>query len=130
MGVTMHAYLPQSALSVSEWDRQELLDRVDGDQSFLCELLVMFRTDGPQSLKGAEECLQKRDLLGVSRAAHTIKGMLRNLAMHHAGEVADALEKSSGESDIANSEKNLTELKAALDKILPAIETHLAGVHA
>jgi HPt (histidine-containing phosphotransfer) domain-containing protein len=130
MGVAMHAYLSKSPLSVDEWDRQELLDRVDSDQIFFCELLVMFRDDGPVSLKSAEDCLQKGDLLGLSRAAHTIKGMLRNLAMHRAAELADALEKSAGESHLGDSEKNLAELKSSMEKILPAVESHLSGVHA
>jgi hypothetical protein len=28
-----------------DWDLKELMERLDGDESFLCELLVMFRED-------------------------------------------------------------------------------------
>lgn len=120
----MHAPIAKTALSVTEWDREELLDRLDGDQDFLNELLVMFRSDAPRGLKSAEDCLRGNDLGGLSRAAHTIKGMLRNLAMHDSAELADALEKCAGESNAATCEKNLVELKTALEKILLAVQSH------
>ena len=107
-----------------------MLDRLDGDQAFLNELLVMFRSDAPLSLKSAEDCLRSNDLPGLSRAAHAIKGMLRNLAMHNAAELADALEKCSGASRAENCERHLLELKTALERVLRVVESHLAGAHA
>jgi len=65
---------------------RELLERLEGDQDFLRELLQMFRADSQTTLMKAREALAQEDLTEVSRAAHTLKGMLKNLSMNAAAE--------------------------------------------
>lgn len=112
-----------------DWDLSELLDRLDGDHEFLSELLLMFRRDCESSLHRVQQALADGDLLELSRGAHTIKGMLRNLSMNSCAEAAAALERSAQASDQKESAEFLVNLKVALAKVLPKVDAQL-GVKA
>ena len=71
--------------------------------------------------------MAESNLPELSRAAHTIKGMLRNLSMNSA---AAALEKSARDAAEKESAELLLILEGDLAKILPEVEAQLAGVKA
>jgi HPt (histidine-containing phosphotransfer) domain-containing protein len=110
------------------WDVKELLERLDGDEGFLCELLVMFREDTRLNLENLRKAMAERDFAMLSRAAHTLKGMLRNLSMGAAAETAASLETASRENLDIDSKELLEKLEKELQGILPEVEAHLAGV--
>ena len=110
------------------WDVKELLERLDGDEGFLCELLLIFREDTRMNLEKSRKAMAERDFEMLSRAAHTLKGMLRNLSMGAAAETAASLETASRESLNSDSEELLQKLEKELEEILPEVEAHLAGV--
>ena len=110
------------------WDLKELLKRLGGDQDFLRELLLIFRQDVQVSLTRAETCIAMHDLAELSRAAHTMKGMLRNLSMTTAAESAGALENAAREKKSPESEELLGRLSKELEEILPEVEHQLAEV--
>ncbi len=66
----------------------------------------------------------------MSRAAHTLKGMLRNLSMNAAAEIAAALETAARNGARAEAETLLDRLDGSLAGIMPEVEAHLAEVHA
>jgi HPt (histidine-containing phosphotransfer) domain-containing protein len=114
------------SLHATNWNRQELLERVDNDQEFLCELLQIFRTDSVANLQNAKAAMQGGDLPGLMRAAHTLKGMLRNLAMNHAAEVAHELETYAREAKNEQAEVSFMQLASALADLLPEVDAQLA----
>jgi len=109
-----------------EWDLKELMERLGGDQDFLRELLVMFREDVRMNLEKSRTALGKSDYEGLSRAAHTMKGMLRNLSMGAAAETAAALEQISRQNLLEESQQLLERLTKELEGILPEVEAQLA----
>ncbi len=111
----------------STWDLEELMERLDGDQDFLRELLVMFRQDARINLDKSLVAIGTGDYERLSRTAHTLKGMLRNLSMGTAAEKAAALETASQEKRQGDSRQLLDELVKELEGILPDVEAHLAG---
>jgi HPt (histidine-containing phosphotransfer) domain-containing protein len=110
------------------WDLKELLERLEGDEGFLCELLVMFRDDTRLNLEKSRKAMAEGDFASLSRAVHTLKGMLRNLSMNAAGETAAALETASRENRQHESTELLEKLEKELEGILPEVEAQLAGV--
>ena len=62
--------------SSGDWNLNELLVRLDGDQEFLRELLDIFRQDGRANLEKARRQKAQCDFYGLSRTAHMLKGML------------------------------------------------------
>jgi two-component system, sensor histidine kinase and response regulator len=111
-----------------DWDLKELMERLGGDQEFLRELLVMFREDVRMNLEKSRKAMAERDYEGLSRTAHTMKGMLGNLSMGAAAETAAALEKTSRENQQDDSKELLEKLVKELDGILPEVEAQLAEV--
>ncbi|MGC0778641.1 MAG: response regulator, partial [Candidatus Acidiferrum sp.] len=121
---------PRSELSEAEWNVRELLERLEGDQDFLRELLQIFHADSQTTLLKARDALAQEDLAEVSRAAHTLKGMLRNLSMNAAAEIAAALETAARNGARVESAALLERLDRSLAGIMPEVETHLAEVRA
>lgn len=109
------------------WDLNELLERLGGDQSFLHELLIMFRDDTRLNLEKARKAMSERDFETLARAAHTLKGMLRNLSMNPAAKTAAALETASRESRQNESTELLETLEEELGRLVPEVELQLAG---
>lgn len=114
----------------TKWDVNELLARLDGDQGFLRELLGIFREDSAANLQKAKTCLQKQDMTELARTAHTMKGMLRNLSMHRAGEIAYALEMAGRAEKSKEAATFLSQLEQACAELLQEVEARLAGVEA
>ncbi len=121
---------PHSELCEAEWNVRELLERLENDQDFFRELLQIFRDDSATSLTKARGALAKEDLAEVSRAAHTLKGMLKNLSMNAAAGIAAALEMAARNGARVEAEKLLERLDRSLAGIMPEVETHLAEVRA
>jgi len=121
---------PHGELSEAEWNVRDLLERLEGDQGFLRELLQIFRAESQTTLMKAREALTREDLPEMSRAAHTLNGMLRNLSMNAAAEIAAALETAARNGARAEAETLLDRLDGSLAGIMPEVEAHLAEVHA
>jgi HPt (histidine-containing phosphotransfer) domain-containing protein len=111
-----------------DWDLKELMERLDGDKEFLRELLVMFREDVRMNLEKSRKAMGDCDFESLTRTAHTMKGMLKNLSMGAAAEKAAALEKASRENLQRESHELLEALTKELEGILPEVEVHLAEV--
>ncbi len=118
------------ARSENEWNVKELLERLEGDQDFFRELLQIFRDDSQANLRKAREALVREDLAELSRAGHTLKGMLRNLSMNVAAETAAALETAARLGARAEAQALLNQLEHSLAGIMAEVETHLAEVGA
>ena len=116
---------PRSETKEVDWDLAELLERLEGDDELLRELLLIFRRDCESSLHRAQHAMADGNLLELSRAAHTIKGMLRNLSMNSCADAAAELERSAQTADGRASAEFLTTLETALAKILPQVDAQL-----
>jgi HPt (histidine-containing phosphotransfer) domain-containing protein len=112
----------------NDWDLKELMERLGGDEEFLRELLVIFRQDARTNLEKSRKAMAELDFDSLTRTAHTLKGMLRNLSMGAAGETAAAMENASRKKQQADSKELLGKLVKDLDGILPEVEAQLAGV--
>jgi HPt (histidine-containing phosphotransfer) domain-containing protein len=110
------------------WDLKELMERIDGDGEFLRELLVIFRADARMNLEKSRQAMAEHDLESLSRTAHTLKGMLRNLSMGVAADTAAALEMASRENRQDDFKELLEKLLKELGRILLEVEAHLAEV--
>jgi hypothetical protein len=62
-------------------------------------------------------------------ARHTLKGMLKNLAMNGPAEIAAALENAARDKNIQEVAAQMPLLEKALDELRPEIESQLTEVH-
>ena len=114
----------------ADWNLQEVLERVDGDRDFLRELLVMFREDARVSMEKAKAALASGELAELSRAAHTMKGMMKNLAMGTGAEIASSLEMAARNDSKDEAAELLEKLEKAMAVILPEVEAQMTEVKA
>jgi HPt (histidine-containing phosphotransfer) domain-containing protein len=120
----------RSANAEAAWDVNELMERLDGDRVFLCELLQVFREDSQVNLEKAKSSLSNGDLPGLMSAAHTLKGMLKNLSMNRAGEIAYGLETASKQGRSDEAAKLFAELENAVAEVVPLVDAQLAEAQA
>jgi HPt (histidine-containing phosphotransfer) domain-containing protein len=113
---------------VCDWDLNELMERLGGHQEFLRDLLVIFQQEAPANLGKSRNALAAGDFPGLIHAAHTLKGMLKNLAMGTAGQTAAALETAARKESLEESKRRLEQLAGELGSLFPEVEARMAEV--
>jgi PAS domain S-box-containing protein len=76
----------------SRIDKDELLDRVQGNVAFLLQLVDMLFESCPKRLEAIETAISRGDAAALEDSAHSLKGALGNLTAHRAAEAARRLE--------------------------------------
>jgi HPt (histidine-containing phosphotransfer) domain-containing protein len=80
--------MPKSIL-----DLTELLERVENDRELIRDLLLIFKEEFPRHLRTLRDAVDSMDGKKVEAEAHTMKGMLSNLAATSAAKAAARLEE-------------------------------------
>ena len=82
-----------SLLDMSEGiDKTRLLHQVDGDEALLDELVEIFVSDSPSTLKEIRTAIEQRDAELLRISAHSLKGAIGNFAAEKAFQAAMKLE--------------------------------------
>ena len=102
-------------------DRVSLLDRVEGDQELLAEIIEIFLADAPQLLGAMQNALQQGDMILLERSAHSMKGAAGNMSASTVVNAAFQLEQSAKLKDEESSKANLAALQDALERVLPVL---------
>jgi two-component system sensor histidine kinase/response regulator len=106
------------------FDRESLLNRVDGDMELVSVLAVSFEEDGRQSMERLRNALQSDDRAAAGRAPHTLKGTAANLSGLRMSALAASLEKSAATGNSAVS----AELFTRLDEAFTELQQHLSAL--
>jgi two-component system sensor histidine kinase/response regulator len=101
---------------------EELLERIDGDRTFLSELLELFRADYPGQIRTAREAVSNGDAAALQLVGHALKGALQNLAAPIASKLAAGLESMGRSGDIALAEPRVKELEKELPRVIETLE--------
>ncbi len=80
---------------------QELLERVDGDEALLREVVAIFLEDTPGILDALKKGIDTDMPDAVAKAAHTLKGSSANLAAARLRHQAYQLETQAKTGDLA-----------------------------
>jgi len=120
-------------ISISDvLDFQQGVKRVGGDVDTYWELLGDFIQELPAKLNTMQNYFTVKDMDGLSRAAHNLKGVAANLGILQLSEYADRLdtESSSGYTDSIG--ETLKEIKAVGSKLGEVAQIFLSGrnIHA
>jgi PAS domain S-box-containing protein len=99
-------------------DRAELLDRVEGDQELLAEMVQLFVADAPHLLDAMRTALREGDMVLLERTAHSMKGAAGNLSAKVTVGAASQLEQSAKEGDAELAKRNLSDLEDAVERLL------------
>lgn len=103
-------------------EARQLLDRVDDDRAFLSELVDVFRSEYPDSVRAVQAAVQAGDPGALQKAAHTFKGALANMSATDAAAMAADLEAMGRSLELANAHTTLDQLVEELPRVLRGLE--------
>jgi CheY-like chemotaxis protein len=103
-------------------DRHALLAHLDGDEDLLREVAGLFLEDYPRLLEEIRAALTAGDAERLERAAHKLKGAVRNFSAGPALAAAQRLETLARQGDTAGREAAYRELEETLHQLRPALE--------
>ncbi len=114
--------------SLEQIDRVSLLERVEGDQELLTEMIHLFQEDAPNLLTAMRDALQRGDMAVLERSAHSLKGAMSNLSARATAAAALQLEKDAKNKDADSAKGSLVEVERAVKQLLPALAELCQGV--
>jgi two-component system sensor histidine kinase/response regulator len=121
-GIIKSAPMTEKLLELRDQvDRVSLLDRVEGDQELLAEIIQVFLADAPQLLVAMQNALQQGDMILLERTAHSMKGAAGNMSALAAVNAASELEQSAKKKDAESSKSSLAALQGAVERLLPVL---------
>lgn len=98
-------------------DFQVGIRRVGGDSETYKELLSDFINELPGKMENMRSCFEKKDMEGLYRAAHNLKGVSANLGALQLSEHARRLEKQAGESYTELIASMINDISTTSDKL-------------
>jgi HPt (histidine-containing phosphotransfer) domain-containing protein len=104
------------------FDRGELLQRLEGDEAFLREMVSMFLEDAPETLDGLRAAMTAGDAGEIRRFSHSLKGAAANISGSELRDAALAAEKAGAEGDPARAAELLPEIEAAMERLRAALD--------
>jgi HPt (histidine-containing phosphotransfer) domain-containing protein len=113
-------------MSEDAFDRDELLEELDGDWEFLEESVEMLKEDAGGLLAQIRSGLAAGDADAVWQSAHTIKSMVGNFAAGPAFATAYAIETCGRENDLSGLASRVEALDRELQQLTVELEALLA----
>ncbi|MEJ2634324.1 MAG: PAS domain S-box protein [Calditrichia bacterium] len=98
-------------------DKQELIDRMEGDWELLGELVEMFNDSYQQMIDDIGKAIREGDIELLERSAHSLKGAMGNFSGKQAFETAHELELMGRKKEAENAASVFERLKAQVDEV-------------
>jgi len=109
-------------------DRASLLERVEGDQELLAEMIHIFQEDAPKMIRAMRDALEQGDMIVLERSAHSLKGAASNLSAKVTTAAALKLEKDAKDNNVESAKESLAGVERALEGLLRALVELCQGV--
>ena len=99
------------------WDHTAALERLDGDEVLLVELIGVFFDEYPRFAARLTQSLSQKDFAGLREAAHSLKGSLGYLGATEGEALALSLEHASLSGDSALAADLVAQLMAYIEAL-------------
>jgi HPt (histidine-containing phosphotransfer) domain-containing protein len=109
-------------------DRASLLERVEGDQEVLSEMIQIFLEEAPVLMNAMHGALQSGDMVVLERSAHSLKGAVSNLSSKATAAAALKLEQDAKENNLQSAKESLAVVERIVKLLLPALSELSQGV--
>jgi two-component system, sensor histidine kinase and response regulator len=103
----------------------ELFQRAVKDRELLQELLGIFKEDFPRYYTSLKEAVVRDDVKQVELIAHTLRGMLSNLAAARAAAATGRLENAARGGDQAGLMEGFALFEKEVSGLMPELGTYL-----
>jgi HPt (histidine-containing phosphotransfer) domain-containing protein len=115
-------------MSNANIDLTELLARVENDRELMRDLLTIFKEEFPRHLRALREAVDSMNGEMVTAEAHTLKGMLANLAAGPAAEAAARLELLGRNREVSEFPRAFVSFENISKELLLQLDTCMAEV--
>jgi HPt (histidine-containing phosphotransfer) domain-containing protein len=115
--------------SSSIWDPAAALERLQGDEELLCELVQIFLTETPKQLASLAHAVETGDLEKIENTAHTLKSELGYLGLPAAAQKAGDLERMGHNRTLQPAADLFLTFRAEILAISEAMRDTLVGTH-
>jgi HPt (histidine-containing phosphotransfer) domain-containing protein len=106
-------------------DWEQALDRVDGSEETLVELVEIFLEQWPEMMDEIEQGVARADYENLRRAAHTLKGSASIFGARPVVEVADRLSDMARDEELDGAEGELRTLQDEMDRLVPVMQKRM-----
>jgi len=104
---------------------EELINRIDGDNDLLNELIIMFRKNASEYLNMIFVAMDNKDFDEITRVTHTLKGMVANMSAISVAKCAYRVEMAAWESRKTEIMDEIAILKIQIRKTVELIENYV-----
>jgi signal transduction histidine kinase/CheY-like chemotaxis protein/HPt (histidine-containing phosphotransfer) domain-containing protein len=113
---------PPPSPAVAEFDLEDLLERLSGNEPLARRVITRFLSDVPEQLAALRGAFENTDGEAAQRSAHSIKGAAANAGGSRVREAARRLEQLIRDGDWTASSTMLMELSACFESVRPVLE--------
>jgi two-component system, sensor histidine kinase and response regulator len=110
------------------FDFAALRARVENDLDLFSEMIDLYMSSSPLLLKDIESAVAARDGDQINRAAHTLKGVLKNMCATTCAEAALQLETIGRSGRVEQADQSLATLKTELQRLQSVLTEVAQGV--
>lgn len=98
-------------------DYPSVLERLGGDESFLKELLDLFRVDFSERYRQLQKAIEGENFNQIKELGHTLKGSSANLSLTFLQEVSSKMETAGREDNIEKAKDALALLEEGFKRL-------------
>ncbi len=120
-GVGMSDQVSQPGSSRPVFDKNNLLERLMGDEELAAELVDEFLRDAPDHIRTLRELVTAADAPGAQRQAHFIKGAAAAVGATAMWGIALELEEAGKSGDVEALRAGTTDLESHLEQFREAV---------
>jgi signal transduction histidine kinase/CheY-like chemotaxis protein/HPt (histidine-containing phosphotransfer) domain-containing protein len=129
LAVNDHAVIPEPP-AADVFDVDGLRARVEDDLELFEEMIELYLSSSPLLLTEIESAVAARDGDKINRAAHTLKGVLKNMCAWTCADAALELETIGKTGDLERAAQSLGTLKHEYQRLKSVLTTVATGIKA
>jgi HPt (histidine-containing phosphotransfer) domain-containing protein len=115
------------SLKSQQFDPLALWQRVGEDMQLLREVVRVFASEYPDTLRTIEEAVQMRDAARLQNAGHVLKGSLLQLSAFTAAGTAAELEERAANGHLESAGSLIGKIRTEIDVLMQLLKTMTAS---
>jgi len=109
-------------MEIQIFNKQEFLERLGDDNDIAIEVIKIFLEDIPIQTQRLGLAIMKNDIQKIHIAAHTIKGVLKNLSANNSAQTAANIEEQARANNTSQLEQQFLQLKKQLTQLTTILQ--------
>ena len=117
--------VPDQTKPPRPYNREDIMERLDGDEETFRELIEIFLVEGAEILAKIQRGVAKGDPQAIANAAHSMKGSLGILAADKALELVKSIETLGRSGNLQGIQETTAQLAMESQKLMSALKLEL-----